>query len=155
MSHQTITPRGFYFQEIFIGQHIVSSGRTITESDIHDFAGLSGDFNQLHTDEEFCKTTLYGRRVAHGLLILSIASGLAMRTGFLEGTALALREIHEWKFIKPVFIGDTITVNLQVIETKELQRISGGSVTIQMDVTNQHTDIVMKGIWIVLVAMKE
>ncbi len=154
MNNQTIARRGFYFDEFAVGQRIISSGRTITESDIVIFAGLSGDYNQIHTDEEFSKTTPFEQRVAHGLLVLSIASGLAMRTGILEGTVLAFREIDEWKFVKPVFIGDSIHVNLEVIETKELRRIGGGSVTIQVNVINQHDDIVMKGIWNVLVALK-
>ncbi len=104
MDTPIITQRGLYFEEFEIGQQIVSMGRTITESDIGLFAGLSGDFNQLHTDEEYAKNSLFGRRVAHGMLILAIASGLAMRTGILEGTTLAFREISEWKFSKPVFL---------------------------------------------------
>lgn len=152
MDDHMITRRGLYFEEFSVGQKIISVGRTITESDISVFAGLSGDFNQIHTDEEFSKKSLFGRRVAHGVLVLAIASGLAMRTGVLEGTALAFREINEWKFSKPVFIGDTIHVNLEVLETKEMPRLGGGSVTIKANVVNQHEDVVMKGIWNVLVA---
>ncbi|NMC12573.1 MAG: dehydratase [Chloroflexi bacterium] len=152
MDDLNITRRGLYFEEFSTGQKIISSGRTITESDISVFAGLSGDFNQIHTDEEFSKNSLFGRRVAHGLLVLAIASGLAMRTGVLEGTALAFREITEWKFSKPVFIGDTIHVNLEVLETKKMPRLGGGLVTIKASVINQCEDVVMKGIWNVLVA---
>jgi acyl dehydratase len=75
-----------------------------------------------------------------------------VRTGILEGTVLAFREINEWKFIKPVLIGDTIRVVMNVIETKELRRLGGGAVTIEMDVQNQHRETVMKGTWKVLVA---
>jgi len=87
--------RGLYFEEFSVGMSIVSPGRTITESDIVAFAGLSGDFNQIHTDAEYSQTTPFGQRVAHGLLGLSIASGLAVRTGVIEGTVLAWREINE------------------------------------------------------------
>lgn len=145
---------GLYFEEFEIGRKIVTPGRTIAESDIFTFAGLSGDFNQMHTDAEFSKNTPFGRRVAHGLLGLSIASGLAMRTGVLEGTVIAFREINNWKFVAPVFIGDTIHVELEVVKTKALPRISGGSVIIMLDVKKQSGETVMKGTWTVLVMSK-
>jgi 3-hydroxybutyryl-CoA dehydratase len=140
-----------YFEEFEVGRNIVTSGRTITESDIVAFAGLSGDYNQIHTDAEFSKKTPYGQRVAHGLLGLSIASGLAMRTGVLEGTVLAFREINEWKFIKPVFIGDSVHVEMKVKETKALPRIGAGSILIVVELQNQDNETVMKGEWTVLV----
>ena len=145
---------GKYFEEFETGMTFVSPGRTITESDIVTFAGLSGDYTQIHTDVEFSKSTPVGQRVAHGLLGLSIASGLAVRTGVLEGTVIAFREISEWKFIKPVFIGDTVRVSLHVLETKELRRIGGGAVNIELRLLNQNDDTVMKGIWKVLVASR-
>ena len=146
--------RGLYFEEFAVGQRFTSVGRTVTESDIVTFAGLSGDFNQIHTDAEYSRETPFGQRVAHGLLGLAIVSGLAVRTGVLEGTVLAFREINEWKFVKPVLIGDTIRVVMNIIETKELRRLGGGAVTIEMDVENQHHETVMKGTWKVLVAAR-
>jgi len=146
--------RGMYFEEFQPGQQIISAGRTVTESDIVSFAGLSGDFNQIHTDAEYSKGSPFGQRVAHGLLGLSIASGLAVQTGVLEGTVIAFREILEWKFIRPVFIGDTIHVEMTVIETKELRRIGGGSVVIELDVKNQSGETVMKGKWNTLIAAR-
>jgi 3-hydroxybutyryl-CoA dehydratase len=143
--------RGQYFEEFEIGQKIITAGRTVAESDIFTFAGLSGDYNQMHTDAEFAKGTPFGQRVAHGLLGLSIASGLAMRTGILEGTVIAFREINTWKFIAPVFIGDTLHVELEVVETKALPRIGGGSVVITLDVKKQSGETTMKGNWTVLV----
>jgi acyl dehydratase len=143
--------RGLYFEEFSVGQKIVTVGRTVAESDIFTFAGFSGDYNQIHTDAEFAKGTPFGQRVAHGLLGLSIASGLAMRTGILEGTVIAFREINNWKFIAPVFIGDTLHVEMEVIETKALPRIGGGSVAISLDVKKQSGETTMKGNWTVLV----
>jgi acyl dehydratase len=143
-----------YFEEFEIGQVNISLGRTVTESDVVSFAGLSGDYNQIHTDAEFSKNTPFGQRVAHGLLVLSIASGLAMRTGVLEGTTLAFREITEWKFTKPVFLGDTVHVIMTVKELKALPRLKAGTVTIEMDVRNQKDETVHKGVWVVLVASK-
>ncbi len=145
-------PRGMYFEEFEAGQKIISPGRTVTESDIVSFAGLSGDFNQIHVDAEYSRTSLAGQRVAHGLLGLSIASGLAVQTGVLEGTVIYFREINDWKFIKPIYIGDTIHVELEVQETKAMRRIGGGLVDIVLDVINQAGETVMKGIWTVLIA---
>ncbi len=143
--------RGQYFEEFEVGQKIITVGRTVAESDIFNFAGFSGDYNQIHTDAEFAKGTPFGQRVAHGLLGLSIASGLAMRTGMLEGTVIAFREINHWKFIAPVFIGDSLHVEMEVMETKALPRIGGGSVVITLDVKKQSGETTMKGNWTVLV----
>lgn len=152
MENRRSRTRGMFFEEFESNQIIATVGRTVTESDIVAFAGLSGDFNQIHTDAAFSKETPFGQRVAHGLLVLSIASGLAMRTGVLEGTVLAFREISEWKFVKPVYIGDTVSVELEVLEKKHLPRIGGGAIKIDLDVKNQEGSTVMKGIWTVLVA---
>lgn len=146
--------RGMWFEEFEVGQRIITPSRTITESDIVTFAGLSGDYNQIHTDAEFSSKTPFGRRVAHGLLIVSIASGLAMRTGVLEGTVIAFREINNWKFSLPVFIGDTIYTELNILEKKPIPRLGGGSLVIELSVKNQRDEVTMKGSWSVLVANK-
>jgi 3-hydroxybutyryl-CoA dehydratase len=146
--------RGMWFDEFEVGQQIVTPGRTITENDIVSFAGLSGDYNQIHTDAEFARTSPFGQRVAHGILGLAIASGLAMRTGVLEGTVIAFREIDTWKFSKPVYIGDTIHAVLNVIETKPVPRLGGGSIIIEIAVKNQRDEVAMKGTWTALVASK-
>jgi 3-hydroxybutyryl-CoA dehydratase len=154
MEDLLIQERGLFFEEFVVGHKVVSSGRTITESDIYAFAGLSGDFNQIHTDIEFSKKSHFGQRVAHGLLVLSIASGLAMRTGVLEGSVIAFREIKHWKFIKPVFIGDTVHVVLSVVETKSIPRVGGGAITIEVEVINQLNEVIMKGDWNAIVRSK-
>jgi len=154
MSTMQTDPRGLFFEEFEPGQKIISTGRTVTESDVVTFAGLSGDFNQIHTDAEYSRNTPFQERVAHGLLVLSIASGLAVQTGVLVGTILAFREISEWKFVKPVFIGDTIHVQIAVKQTKALPRLGGGMVLIEAEVINQKDEIVMKGDWKILVSGK-
>ena len=146
--------RGLYFEEFEVGQKFTTAGRTVTEADIVAFAGLSGDYNQIHVDAEYSRHTPVGRRVAHGLLGLSIASGLAVQTGILEGTIIAFREINGWRFVKPVFIGDTIHVDLEVLETKNLSRIGAGVVLIGLDVRNQNDETVMKGTWAALIALR-
>jgi 3-hydroxybutyryl-CoA dehydratase len=147
-------PRGMYFEEFQPGQRIVTAGRTITETDVVGFAGLSGDYNQIHVDADYSAQAPFGQRVAHGLLVIAVASGLAMQTGVMEGTVLAFREINEWKFIKPVFLGDTVHAVLEVKETKDLRRIGGGSVMIEIAVVNQKDETVMKGVWTVLIASR-
>jgi 3-hydroxybutyryl-CoA dehydratase len=144
-------PRGLYFEDFEVGQRFYSTGRTITEGDIVNFAGLSGDYNQIHTDAYFAASTPYEQRIAHGLLVTAIASGLIMQSGLLEGTVLAFREMNSWKFAKPTFIGDTVSVEVEVINTKALKRLGGGSVEIALTVKKQTDEIVMKGVWTVLV----
>jgi len=154
MSSVSNKPRGMYFDEFQIGTKISTAGRTVTESDIVGFAGLSGDYNQIHVDAEYSKNSLAGQRVAHGLLVLSIASGLAVQTGMMEGTVIYFREITEWKFIKPVFIGDTIHAVIEVSEIKEMRRIGAGSVTMNLEVINQRDEVVHRGQWNILVALR-
>jgi acyl dehydratase len=145
---------GLYFEEFFVGQKLNTQKRTISEDDIMTFARLTGDDNRIHTDPEFSKTTMFGKQIAHGLLGLSVASGLAWQTGILDGTVIAFREVNDWKFVKPVFIGDTIHVQLEVKETKALPRIGGGSVTIALEVKNQSEEVCHRGQWTVLMMTK-
>ena len=145
---------GLYFEEFSVGQKFNTVGRTVSEGDIFNFAGLTGDFNQIHTDAAFAATTQFGQRIAHGLLGLSLATGLIMRTGLLEGTVLAFREINEWKFVKPFYIGDTFYAELTVTETKALPRIGGGALISAIAVKNQNDDICQRGSLNLLVLSK-
>ena len=146
--------RGLYFEDFEPGQHVSTVSRTITESDIVTFAGLSGDYTTIHTDAEYSRTTLFGQRIAHGLLVLSIASGLLIRSGIIEGTVIAFREIENWRFTKPVFIGDTVHVEVEVTETKAIPRLEGGNVFFNLQVNNQSNEVVMKGNWSLLMKSK-
>ena len=147
---ESARPSGRYFEEFEIGDVNETAARTITETDVMLFAGLSGDYNPLHTDAEFAKGTHFGERVAHGLLGLSVASGLASRLGFIEGTAEAFTGL-EWKFRGPVLIGDTIRVRLEVRKKKEMSRLGGGFVVLDVVVLNQRDETVQKGTWTVLI----
>ena len=151
MSDSDALRRGLYFEEFEVGRKITTPGRTITESDIVSFAGLTGDFNSIHTDAEYASEGAFGARVAHGLLGLSIASGLAVRTGILEGTVMAFREVRNWKFSLPIFIGDTIHVEIEVQSAKAMPRLGGGLLELGLDVLNQDGESTMKGSWMVLV----
>ena len=145
---------GLYFEEFSIGQKVSTVGRTLSENAIFDFAGLTGDYNQIHTDADFASKTQFGQRIAHGLLGLSIGVGLLMRTGILEGTVLAFREINEWKFVKPIFIGDTLHAQFEVTEVKALPRIGAGAIVATVEVLNQKDEVCQKGSLNLLVMSK-
>ena len=142
--------RGMYFEEFEAGLEIRTGARTITEADIVNFAGLSGDFNFIHINAAAAADTPFGSRVAHGMLVASIATGLAVQQGFIDGTTLAFRDLT-WKFTKPVFIGDTIHVQVRVVDTKAMARLGGGIVTFEARVVNQSNDVVHKGEWRMLI----
>ncbi len=154
MTNDGIVRRGLYFEEFAVGQKFDTAARTVTEADIVSFAGLSGDYNSIHTDAVYAARGAFGQRVAHGLLVLSIASGLAVRSGILEGTVLLWRDIADWKFSRPVHIGDTVRVSLEIEGAKALPRMGGGSLTIKVQVMNQDNDVVMSGHWTMMVQSK-
>ena len=153
MSVSEYQPRGRFFEEFEVGEEVVTAGRTITEADVVRFAGISGDFTQIHVDATYAANWYFGERVAHGLLVLSVANGLAVQTGFIEGTVLAFRELS-WKFSRPVLLGDTIHVRLQVTETKPMARLGGGVVAMKARVLNQRDELVQRGEWVMLVQSK-
>ena len=136
---------GLWFEEFEPGQTLITSGRTITEADVVNYAGFSGDFNQVHVDEEYARKTQFGKRIAHGLLVFSVAIGLLVQTGLIKDTMGAFREISKWKFRLPVFIGDTIHVVLKILETRSVARLQGGLIVIGLDVINQNEEVVMNG----------
>jgi 3-hydroxybutyryl-CoA dehydratase len=146
-------PRGMYFEEFTEATEVVSMGRTITETDIVNFAGVSGDFTTIHTDAEFAKTTPFGERISHGLLVLSVATGLAAQLGFIEGTVIAFIGL-EWKFKGVVKIGDTVHMVAKVKQTKAMRTMGGGFVIFDVRVLNQRNGIVQQGEWTVLMKSK-
>jgi 3-hydroxybutyryl-CoA dehydratase len=149
---QAMGPRqGLYYEDYFVGMAVTTAGRTVTEADIVNFAGLSGDWTQIHVDAEYVKGHPFGQRVAHGLLGMSIASALLVRTGLLEGTVIAFRQIDEWKFSRPVYIGDTIHVRAIVTELKPMPRLGGGSVSLLVEILNQSDLVTQHGTWTMLV----
>ncbi|MBK8989409.1 MAG: dehydratase [Chloroflexi bacterium] len=153
MTKPAYHPRGLYFEGFEIGQILLTAGRTISETDIVNFAGLSGDFNRIHTDAVYAAQESFGQRVAHGLLVQSVATGLAVQTGFIEGTVLAFRELS-CKFSLPVFIGDTIHVRIEITDTKAFARLGGGNITMKYSVINQDDKVVQRGDWVMLVKSK-
>ena len=133
-----------YFDDFEVGDVIVSPGRTITVADIVNFAGFSGDWHPLHTDEEFASKSIFGMRIAHGMLCLSVITGLMMRSGIAEETATGLLNV-EWDFIAPVKEGDTIRVHFKIIEKNETKKDDRGVIRYQVQMINQNNDIVGEG----------
>ena len=133
-----------YFEDFEIGREYVTRGRTVTEGDTVAFAGLSGDFNPLHTDAEYARNTIFGERIAHGLLGLSIASGLMTQTVTLEQTVIAFLHLT-WNFKGAIKFGDTITVRMRVAEKRETSKPDRGVMRWGVAVINQRGEIVQEG----------
>jgi len=148
---EMLSRQGRYFEGFEVGDTVVTAGRTITEADVVNFAGVAGDFTQIHVNAEFARQGAFGRRVAHGLLGLSVASGLLAQLGLVEGTVLAFRELT-WKFSLPVFLGDTLHVRATVSELRSELRLGGGAITFDVQVLNQQERVVQQGRWVLLVA---
>lgn len=138
-----------YFDDVEVGQEWESLGRTVTEADIVNFAGLSGDFNPIHIDHEFARTTLFQRPLAHGLLVFAMGSGLGLYSPPMR--TLALLGVREWHFRGPVYIGDTIKVRTKIVEKEVRSRGKRGAVTWQKQIFNQEGKIVQEGLTVTIV----
>ena len=145
----SFTKMHLYFDDVQIGQEWESLGRTVTESDIVNFAGISGDFNPIHLDHEFAKTTAFRQPVAHGLLVWSMGSGLGLFAPPMR--TLAFISIREWNFDGPVFIGDTIRVRSKVLEKEARSRGRRGVITWAREIVNQQNKVVQHGVTLTLV----
>jgi acyl dehydratase len=132
-----------YYEEIEVGEQYESPGRTVTETDLVLFAGLSGDYNVLHTDAEFMKTSIFGERIAHGLLGLAIQSGLFSRSTKAYAT-LAFVGLR-WKFKGPIKIGDTVRLRARVSAKRDGDKPDRGLITVQRTLVNQRGEIVQEG----------
>ncbi len=144
---------GRYWEEIEVGEEYVSPGRTVTEADIVNFAGLSGDWNVLHTDAEVMKQSIFGERIAHGLLGLVIQSGLSSRAMFPPFATLAFAGLR-WRFKGPIRIGDTIKVEVRVREKREWSKPDRGLVILARTVLNQRGEVVQEGETDLLIARR-
>jgi acyl dehydratase len=139
------------FEDIEVGFRFETPRRTVTEADLTAFAGVSGDFNPLHTDAVYAARSIYGERIAHGALVLSIATGLRQRVGLFDGTLMGLVEIRTWRFRAPVRIGDTVRVVNEVVELRETSKPDRGLMVQRVDVVNQNETTVATGELVLLV----
>lgn len=143
---------GKYIQDFNEGESYESPGRTMTETDVVQFTGLSWDNNPIHTDEEFCANGPFGKRIAHGALTFAVATGLASRSGWTDGTAIGFLEIENWKFHSPVMIGDTVRVRVTVTGAKlSTSKPDRGVLRRRLEVLNQRDEVVQSGIFIAMI----
>jgi acyl dehydratase len=131
-----------------------SPGRTITDADVVGFAGLTGDYSELHTSEVYAANSQFGRRVAHGMLGLAFAHGLMWaRTGELRETAIAFLGINDWKFVEPIFFGDTIFVNYRIAELRDSKSKPNQAIaTFDVEIVDQNERVVQRGRKVLLVS---
>lgn len=141
--------KGKKYDEFSVADEFMTASRTITEGDVSLFAGLSGDFNPLHTDEEYAKKTPFEGRVAHGILSLAVATGLANQLGIFEGTTIALINMTI-RFTGVVKFNDTIRLKLTVADKKETSKPDRGVVIFDFNVLNQEDKNVLEGQWIIM-----
>ena len=138
-----------YFDDYHVGQEFITKARTVTEADVVNFAALSWDTNPLHTDVEFAKKSVFGERIAHGMLGIVIHAGLSQMLGIMEGTLLAFLGMT-WQFHLPIKLGDTIHVVQRVREMREGAKTDRGVLTFEKELVNQRGEVVQTGTTTVL-----
>ena len=146
---------GKFFEELVDGASFETAPRPITIEDVETFIRLTGDDNRLHTDDAFARSQGFEGRIAHGALVVSIATGLAWSTGILTDTTIAFRAINEWKFTQPVYPGDRIRLRGAVSETRAMPRLGAGLVRFDLEVVNQKDVVVSSGSLRMLMRFKE
>ena len=137
---------GLFWEDWEVGKSFTSAARTVTESDIVMFAGISGDYNPLHINEEYCKKTQFGTRIAHGPLVYAIAAGLLFQLHLYDDTLIAFLGFENLRFTKPVKIGDTIHAKVTVTEVTETSKPDRGVMKRLLQVINQNGEVVQEGI---------
>jgi 3-hydroxybutyryl-CoA dehydratase len=133
---------GKHFEDFEIGEESMTAGRTVTETDIVNFAGITGDWNEIHTNKELAGRGPFKQRIAHGALVFSIATGLSVRMGQTADTVIAFYGLDRLRFVKPTYIGDTIRVR-QKVEGKSERDEHSGIVTMLNEVINQREEVVV------------
>ncbi|MCP8897464.1 MaoC family dehydratase N-terminal domain-containing protein [Shinella daejeonensis] len=144
-----IGPNALFFEQFTVGQDWKTPRRTVTEADIVLFAGMTGDYNPVHTDEVFARQTPFGTRILHGPAVFAIATGLEFRLGLKEGTAIAFLGMT-WDLKAPVKIGDTIHVYQRVESVRPTKNPARGIVGFWVEVRNQNDEICQQGEWKVM-----
>ena len=142
------TPKlGYRYEDLFVGMRFRSPGRTITDADLVGFSGLTGDYSELHTSDVYAHNSQFGRRIAHGMLGLAYAHGLMWpRTGELREMAVAFLGIDGWRFMGPVFVGDTIFVDYELAELRDSRsRPSQAIATFDVKVVKQDGAVAQQG----------
>lgn len=146
-------PNAIYFEEYQTGQELITSGRTVTEADLVNYAGISSDFNPLHMDVAYAEAHEHGARIAHGGLVFAISAGLVNLMGWFDDSCIAFLGVN-MDYQKAVKIGDTIYVKLTVTEIKPTSKPGKGIVFFDAETINQRNEVVIKGAWKLLFRSK-
>ena len=136
--------RGMYWDDFEIGQTLVTRARTITSTDIVNFACLSGDFNDVHMNWEYCSSTPFGEPIAHGPLIYAVAAGLQYASGINDGTLLAMLGVDKWRLLAPVKHGDTVHMEMTVLDKQATSKPDRGVVRIERRILKQEGTLVQQ-----------
>jgi acyl dehydratase len=134
-----------YFEDFEVGQVFESQGRTITEADLVTFAGWSWDTNPVHTDAVSAGEGRFGERIAHGLLGMSVAMGLASRLGVFEGCSIALLGVDGWRFLRPIHVGDTVKVRVEILEARLTSKGDAGILERRFTLVDQDHHVLQDG----------
>jgi acyl dehydratase len=143
-THGEAKPRGMFFEDFEVGMRLTTPARTVTATDIVNFACLTGDFNEVHCNHEYAKTTPFGEVIAHGPMVYGIAGGLQYASGINDGTLLALLGIDKWRLMTPVKHGDTIRMVQTVLSKRQTSKPDRGVVTLKREIVNQRGEVVQE-----------
>lgn len=144
-----------WYEDAQLGIRFSTGARTVTETDVVNFAGVSGDFNEIHMNAELMASSQFGARIAHGALVLSMATGLRSQTKLFNESIVAFAEIRSWRFQAPVFIGDTIHVENEIVERRVTSKPDRGLVVQRVEVVNQRGAVVQSGEMVTMLRLKE
>lgn len=152
MTNSPVSNEPLHFDDVQVGDSWKSGARTVTETDIVMFAGLTGDYNPLHIDKEFAQETFYGQRIAHGLYGAALVAGLGSHAPLMQTEAFV--QIRQWQFLRPLFIGDTVHVETEVVESRESGR-RRGTIIWKRSLVNQDGEIVQSGLFESIVSRRK
>ncbi|WP_449282521.1 MaoC/PaaZ C-terminal domain-containing protein [Leucobacter sp.] len=144
-----------WYEDAEVGLRFTTGARTVTEADLVNFAGVSGDFNALHMDAELMRESSFGARIVHGALIFSIVTGLRSQTRLFDRSIIAFAEVRSWRFQAPVYIGDTIHAENEIVERRTTSKPGRGLVVQQVSAVNQHGAVVQSGQMVTMLRMRE
>lgn len=144
-----------WYEDLSPGQRYISSGRTVTETDLISFSMLSGDWNPVHVDEEFCSGTAFGTRVVHGVLGIAIITGLMDRAGWFSTSAIAMLGIDNWRFHAPITVGQTLHAEMLIGETRRTSEGSRGIVQREFSLVSHTGDVLQSGSIPMLIACRD
>lgn len=144
-----------YYEDIEIGRKFTSSGRTISEADNTFHCMTTGDWNPIHCNEEYAKTTPYGQRIVGGLFGLSLITGAMTQWGVFEKSAIGMLNVRDWIFKLPIFIGDTITIEMEIVDKRLTSRGDRGILQRRFDLRNQRQEMVQSGFCDMMIARRQ